>query len=156
MKVACVGLVLLLCSGIGLARTGHAKTESGSSGVEKTLIDAEQQFIDAAKKGDVAFFKQTLTSDFSYVSYDGQLYGRQDMVDQYVQPGTDIQPYEIKVVSAGDGVAIVTYNVVFRVPPSEDQGPPPRYQHFTTVWVKQGDAWKMKFQQMTADHWGDW
>jgi len=97
-----------------------------------------------------------LTSDFSYVSYDGQLYGRQDMVDQYVQPGTDIQPYEIKVVSAGDGVAIVTYNVVFRVPPSEDQGPPPRYQHFTTVWVKQGDAWKMKFQQMTAAHWGDW
>ena len=31
-----------------------------------------------------------------------------------------------------------------------------RYQHFSTVWVKQGDAWKMKFQQMTASHWGDW
>jgi hypothetical protein len=65
-------------------------------------------------------------------------------------------PYEMRVVSAGEGVAIVTYNVVLRVPPSEDQGPPPRYQHFTTVWVKQGDIWKMKFQQMTAAHWGDW
>jgi hypothetical protein len=62
----------------------------------------------------------------------------------------------MRVVSAGEGVAIVTYNVVLRVPPSEDQGPPPRYQHFTTVWVKQGDVWKMKFQQMTAAHWGDW
>ena len=156
MKFMAVGLLLLASSGVCLARIGQAKTEGGSGGVEKTLIDAEQRFIDAAKKGDITFFKQTLTSDFSYVSYDGQLYGRQDMVDQYVQPGTDIQPYEIKVVSAGDGVAIVTYNVVFRVPPSEDQGPPPRYQHFTTVWVKQGDAWKMKFQQMTASHWGDW
>jgi hypothetical protein len=156
MKFMAVGLLLLASSGVGLARIGQAKTERGSSGIEKTLIDAEQRFIDATKKGDIPFFKQTLTSDFSYVSYDGQLYGRQDMVDQYVQPGTDIQPYEIRVVSAGDGVAIVTYNVVFRVPPSEDQGPPPRYQHFTTVWVKQGDAWKMKFQQMTAAHWGDW
>lgn len=156
MKFMAVGLLLLASTGVGLARIGQAKTESGSSGLEKTLIDAEQRFIDAAKKGDITFFKRALTSDFSYVSYDGQLYGRQDMVDQYVQPGTDIQPYEIKVVSAGDGVAIVTYNVVFRVPPSEDQGPPPRYQHFTTVWVKQGDAWKMKFQQMTSAHWGDW
>jgi hypothetical protein len=156
MKVGCLALIILLCSGIGLARTAQTKTESEPSASEKTLIDAEQRFIDAAKRGDAAFFKQNLTSDFTYVSYDGQLYGRQDMVDQYAQPGTNIQPYELKVVPAGDGVAIVTYNVVFRVPPSEDQGPPPRYQHFTTVWVKQGDTWKMKFQQMTAAHWGDW
>ncbi|HXJ87944.1 MAG TPA: nuclear transport factor 2 family protein [Candidatus Binatia bacterium] len=155
MKSIALGL-LLLTSGIGLARIGQAKTESGPSGFEKTLLDAEHGFIAAAKKGDVAFFKQTLTSDFSYVSYDGQLYGRQEMVDEYAQPGSDIQAYEMKVVPAGEGVAIVTYNVVFRVPPAEDQGPPPRYQHFTTVWVKQGDSWKMKFQQMTAAHWGDW
>jgi hypothetical protein len=38
----------------------------------------------------------------------------------------------------------------------EDQGPPPRYQHFSTTWVKQGDVWKMKFQQMTVAHFGDW
>ena len=55
-----------------------------------------------------------------------------------------------------DDVAIVSYDVVFRVPPAEDQGPPPRYQHFSTVWVKQSGEWKMKFQQMTASHWGDW
>ena len=98
----------------------------------------------------------TLADDFSFVEFDGQLYGRQDMLDQFAHGGIDIQPYEMKVVSLGDDVAIVTYNVVFRIPPSEDQGPPPRYQHFSTVWVKQGDAWKMKFQQMTAAHWGDW
>jgi hypothetical protein len=65
-------------------------------------------------------------------------------------------PYETKVILPGEGVGVVTYNVVLRVPPAEDQGPPPRYQHFSTLWVKQGDMWKMKFQQRTASHWGDW
>ena len=156
MKFGSAAFVLLLCSGVGFARIGQPKSNSAPSAFEQTLIDGEKSFIAAAKRGDATFFKQTLTSDFSYVSYDGQLYDRQEMVDQYSQAGSDIQPYEMRVVSAGDGVALVTYNVVFRVPPSEDQGPPPRYQHFTTVWVKQGDSWKMKFQQMTAAHFGDW
>ena len=155
MRSGLVALVLF-CSALSLARSAQTPAEAPTTEFEQTLMTAEKSFINAAKKGDIGFFKQTLTSDFSFVSYDGQLYGRQDMIDQYTQPGTDIMPYEMKVVSAGDGVAIVTYNVVFRVPPAEDQGPPPRYQHFTTVWVKQGDAWKMKFQQMTASHWGDW
>lgn len=148
--------VLLLCSAIGFARSLQAKGEKPPNEFEQTLMNAEKSFIAAAKKGDVSFFKQSLTSDFSFVSFDGQLYDRQDMIDQYNQPGTDILPYEMKVVSAGEDAAIVTYNVVFRVPQAEDQGPPPRYQHFTSVWVKQGDVWKMKFQQMTASHWGDW
>ena len=155
MKHGCV-LVLLLGSVVGFARSGQTGADKALSPFEQTLVTAEKSFIEAAKKGDVAFFKHTLTDDFSFVSYDGQLYERRDMLEQYDQPGSDIQPYEMKVVAAGDGVAIVTYNVVFRVPPAEDQGPPPRYQHFTTVWVKQGDEWKMKFQQMTASHWGDW
>jgi|SRR5579859_3470723 len=123
---------------------------------EQTLVEAEKGYLAAAKKGDTAFFKHTLTDDFSFVSYDGQLYERQEMIDQVTGGGSDIMPYEMKVISIGDDAAIVTYNVVFRVPASEDQGPPPRYQHFSTLWVKQGDTWKMKFHQMTASHWGDW
>jgi hypothetical protein len=119
-------------------------------------MDAEKGFIAAAKKGDVAFFKRTLADDFSFVAFDGQLYTRQEMLDQFTEGGFNIMPYEMKVIPLGDTAAIVTYNVVLTVPVSEDQGPPPRYQHFSTVWVKQGDAWKMKFQQMTANHWGDW
>ena len=156
MKRGCVAVCLILCSATVFARAGRAKTDKVPSEFEQTLMTAEKGFIDAAKKGDVAFFKRTLADDFSFVSFDGQLYNRQEMLDQYSQAGTDILPYEMKVVSAGEGVVIVTYNVVYRVPAAEDQGPPPRYQHFTTVWVKQSDVWKMKFQQMTASHWGDW
>lgn len=149
-------VLLLFCSALSFARVGLRSAEKEPSAFEQSLMTAEKSFIQAAKKGDVGFFKRTLTDDFTFVQFDGQLYSRQDMLDQFAQGGTDILPYEMKIVSAGEGVAIVTYNVVFRVPPAEDQGPPPRYQHFTTVWVKQGDTWKMKFQQMTASHWGDW
>ena len=135
---------------------GQSAPPKPLSPLEQSLMDAEKSFVTAAKKGDVAYFKRTLTDDFSFVQFDGQLYDRQDMLDQFGDGGLDLQPYDMKVVTAGEGVAIVTYDVVLRVPPVEDQGPPPRYQHFSTVWVKQGDTWKMKFQQMTASHWGDW
>jgi hypothetical protein len=148
--------VMLLCCAVPVASFGQATAPKPLSPLEQSLMDAEKGFVAAAKKGDVAFFKRTLTDDFSFVQFDGQLYDRQDMLDQFGDGGLNLQPYDMKVVTAGDGVAIVTYDVVLRVPPTEDQGPPPRYQHFSTVWVKQGDAWKMKFQQMTASHWGDW
>lgn len=156
MKHSYAVFVLILCSSMALARGGRTTQDKPATPFEQMLMDEEKGFIAAAKKGDVAFFKNTLTSDFSFVAFDGQLYERQDMIDQFGQGGVDLLPYEMKVVSAGDDVAIVTYNVVLRVPAAEDQGPPPRYQHFSTVWVKQGDVWKMKFQQMTTAHWGDW
>lgn len=157
MKSGLVVLVILVFCVGAVPGFGQANAPAKPlSPLEQTLMGAEKSFVEAAKKGDLAFFKNTLTNDFSFVSFDGQLYERQDMLDQLSGGGLDLLPYDMKVVPAGDGVAIVTYDVVLRVPPAEDQGPPPRYQHFSTVWVKQGDAWKMKFQQMTASHWGDW
>jgi hypothetical protein len=150
---ACLACLWLVCGVCAQNTNAPAKPLSP---LEQELMSAEKSFVDAAKKGDVAFFKSTLTDDFSFVAFDGQLYNRQDMLDQFTGGGLNLQPYDMKVVMAAEGVAIVTYDVVLRVPPSEDQGPPPRYQHFSTVWVKQGDLWKMKFQQMTASHWGDW
>ena len=157
MKSAFVVVIVLIGCAVTFAGTGQANAPaSPPTAFEQTLMDSEKGFIEAAKKGDVAFFKRTLTDDFSFVAFDGQLYERQDMLDQFSSGGFNLMPYEMKVVQASDSVAIVTYNVVLTVPASEDQGPPPRYQHFSTLWVKQGDAWKMKFQQMTASHWGDW
>jgi hypothetical protein len=157
MKYGCVAFIVCLCSAVGFAGTGQANAPTRPlSPLEQTLMSAEKSFVEAAKKGDIAFFKRTLTDDFSFVAFDGQLYDRQDMLDQFAGGGVDLLPYDMKVFSTGDDAAIVTYDVVLRVPAAEDQGPPPRYQHFSTVWVKQGDVWKMKFQQMTVSHWGDW
>lgn len=156
MKKGFVACLVLLCAACTVSAQSANAPAKPLSPVEQTLVDAEKSFVAAAKKGDIAYFKRTLTDDFSFVAFDGQLYGRQDMLDQFGGGGLDLLPYDMKVVTAGDGVAIVTYDVVLRVPAAEDQGPPPRYQHFSTVWVKQGDVWRMKFQQMTASHWGDW
>lgn len=151
--IAWLGLLCLACSVNAQVANAPAKALSP---LEQTLMSAEKSFVEAAKKGDVGFFKRTLTDDFSFVGIDGQLGDRQAMVDQYSEAGQNLQPYGMKVVAAGEDAAIVTYDAVVQVPPVQDQGPPPRYQHFSTVWVKHGDAWKMKFQQTTAAHWGDW
>jgi len=155
MKSALITAILLACCALSVAGQANAPAKPLSP-FEQTLIDAEKGFVEAAKKGDAAFFKKSLADDFSFVAFDGQLYSRQDMLDQFAGGGLDLLPYDMKVLQAGEGVGIVTYDVVLRVPASQDQGPPPRYQHFSTVWSKQGDVWKMKFQQMSVSHWGDW
>jgi len=157
MRYGFAAFTILLCCAVPAAGFGQAAAPAKPpSALEQTLMAAEKSYVEAAKKRDVTFFKRTLTDDFSFVAFDGQLYERQDMIDQLAQGGIDLLPYNMKVVTVGEGVAIVTYDVVLRVPAAADQGPPPRYQHFSTVWVKQGDAWKMKFQQMSVSHWGDW
>src|ERR1700759_2587625 len=122
MKVALAVTLSLFSCAISFAALGQGKTsEKPPTAVEQSAMDAEKSFIVAAKKGDAAFFKRTLSDDFSFVSFDGKVYERQAMIDQYGEPGTEILPYEMKVLIPGDGVAIVPYNVVLRVPPVEDQ-----------------------------------
>ena len=154
-RLSVIFLLMFSLTNITVLAKGK-EADRAPSPFEQTLLAAENTFIQAAKNGDAAYFKRTLTDDFSYVGYDGQLAERQQMIDDHSDPGYNVMPYNMKVVSLGENAGIVTYDVVLRVPASEDQGPPPRYQHFSTVWVKQGDVWKMKFQQMTASHWGDW
>ncbi len=125
--------------------------------LEQTAITNEKTLIEAKKKDDGAFFKRTLSPDFSLVGVDGKLLEGQEAVDNLGDSGlVELTPYDIKVVALGDDGAIVTYDAIVREAPEEDQGPPPRYQHFSSVWVKHGDQWKLKFHQATAAQWGDW
>jgi hypothetical protein len=127
------------------------------SALEQSAIANEKNLIEAKKKDDAAFFKRTLSQNFSLVGIDGQLLeGREAAENLGDSDLVELTPYDIKVVALGDDAAIVTYDAIVREKPEEDQGPPPRYQHFSSVWVKQGDQWKLKFHQATAAHWGDW
>ena len=126
------------------------------SPLDQGLITAEKTFIAAAKKHDADYFKRTLTDDYFFVGYDGQLHDRQEVLGERSSESMDLTPYDMKVVELGQNTAIVTYDVILQVPPAEDQGPPPRYQHWSSVWTRQADQWKLKFQQSTPTHWGDW
>ena len=155
MKNALTGLIALFlaCTASAQMAPAHAKTFTPQ---EQALIGTEKNFLAAVKKGDAAFLKRTFTDDYAFVGFDGQISSREETLDMMSDGGMDIAPYNFKVVSAGDNTAIVTYDAVLQVPPAEDQGAPPRYQHFSSVWVKQGAEWKLKFQQTTPTHWGDW
>jgi hypothetical protein len=124
--------------------------------LEQAVLGAEKSFLAAVKKGDPAFLKRTFTDDYFFVGFDGEVADREETLDMLGDGGLDILPYNFKVVAEGDSTAIVTYDVVLQVPPVEDQGPPPRYQHFSSLWVKRAGEWKLKFQQATPSHWGDW
>lgn len=155
MKYGLIVFMILFGCAFSIAQQANAP-EKPLSPLEQTLIDNEKKFVAAAKKGDAEFFKRTLADDFHAVLFDGGLADRKEMIGMLSGGGLDLLPYDMEVLSISDDSAIVTYDVVLRVPPSQDEGPPPRYQHFSTLWVRQGDVWKMKFQQMTVANYGDW
>ena len=156
MKVGLVSYAIFLLASVVLS-SAQAAPAKDLSPLEQTLVASEKSLIEAKKKDNVAFFKRTLSEDFTLVGVDGELHQRQEAMDELGDSGLlELTAYDIKVVAVGENAAIVTYNAIVRKAPEEDQGPPPRYQHFSSVWVKQGDAWKLKFHQATAAHWGDW
>jgi hypothetical protein len=148
-------LVLFL---LGASISGAAQAASNApTSLAQTLVSNEKALIEAKKKDDQSFFKRTLAEDFTLVEVDGTLHESQEAAGELGDSGLlELSPYNIKVVALGEAGGIISYDAVVREAPQEDQGPPPRYQHFSSVWVKQGDQWKLKFHQSTAAHWGDW
>jgi hypothetical protein len=127
------------------------------SSLEQTAIANEKSLIEAKKKDDAAFFKRTLSQGFSLVGVDGKLLEGQEAADNLGDSSLlELTPYDIRVVAHSDDTTIITYDAIVREAPEEDQGPPPRYQHFSSVWVKRSGQWKLEFHQATAAHWGDW
>ena len=157
MKCAWMGCAVLFSATVIPGFAQAPLPAKPTSPMEQALIASEKGLIEAKKKDDRALLKRTVTDDFSLVGVDGTLLQKQEAVDDLGDSGLiEIMTYNIKVVPVGEDAAIVTYDAVVRKKPEEDQGPPPRYQHFSSVWVKLGEAWKLKFHQATAAHWGDW
>jgi hypothetical protein len=149
-------VLFVVCCSLSIATAQSSPVEKPLTALEQSMIGSEKTFIAAAKKGDGAYFKRTLTDDYSMVGSDGQLHDREETLGEFSSGGIDLMPYNISVVALSDSAVIVTYDVVMQIPATEDQGPPPRYQRWSTTWIRQGDQWKIKFQQSTPTHWGDW
>ncbi|HEY6770031.1 MAG TPA: nuclear transport factor 2 family protein [Candidatus Sulfotelmatobacter sp.] len=134
-----------------------AQTATTLTPHQQALFANEKNLIEAKKKDDAAFFKRTLAENFTLVGIDGKLLEHQEALDELGDSGlVELTPYDVRIIEPGDNVVIVSYDAILRKAPEEDQGPPPRYQHFSSIWVKQGGQWKLQFHQTTAQHWGDW
>lgn len=150
--------VFLFCYFVAAAVTAQTTAAPRTpSPFEQAAVANEKNLIEAKKKDDAPFFKRMLSQDFSLVGVDGRLLQGQEAADNLGDSDpVELTPYDIKVVALADDAAIVTYDAIVREKPEEDQGPPPRYQHFSSAWVQQSGQWKLKFHQATAAHWGDW
>jgi hypothetical protein len=126
--------------------TVDAKTLSP---LEQQLISFEKAIPEAQKKHDIDFYKHTLTDDFVAVGTDAKLHAKEEILEDL--RSTDLveyRPYDIQVVQLNDGAAVVTYDVIIQMSRYDEDIP--RYQHISSIWVKMGDEWKLKFQQATA------
>jgi len=158
MKSSWLSWVFLFCyiATSPLAAQTPAATRTLSP-LEQSALANEKNLIEAKKKDDALFFKRTLSQDFSLVGVDGKLLQGQEAAANLGDSNLlELTPYDMKVVALADDAAIVTYDAIVGEKPEEDQGPPPRYQHFSSAWVKPAGQWKLKFHQATAAHWGDW
>jgi hypothetical protein len=147
-------LVVLVLSAVWLRGSTPAAAQSPDDAKARPpladqLIALEKSLPDAEKHHDRDFYKRSLTDDFISVGTDGKIHDRDEILGDL--PSTQLieyRPYDIQVVPLNDGAALVTYDVIIRLEHYDDETP--RYQHISSVWVKQGDQWKLRFQQATA------
>jgi hypothetical protein len=153
--LAICAILVVLClsvfSLVGLGPVGaHVSDDAKAlSPTAEELIALEKALPEAQKKHDRDFYKRTLSEDFVSVGTDGKVHPREEILGDLPSTQlTEYRPYNIQVVPLNDGAAVVTYDAIVRMEHYDDETP--RYQHISSIWVKQGDQWKLKFQQATA------
>ncbi len=113
-----------------------------------TLLEQEKAFINAQMHGDAAPMARLLTDDFVLVDTAGHNVSRAELLGE-----GDIKQYAIyqpRTLVLNDGAVMLSYNVIVGETPVDEDSHVHRYQRVTTIWVKQGADWKMKFHQAAA------
>ena len=127
-----------------------AQTGTSPALLQQGLIAQTQAVAQAQKSKDGDTLKRLLTDNFQQVGSEGKLHDKDDFTgDAKDGKLTGYTLYNFKFLSIDDNAAIVTYDAVIHMTEGDDLLAP-RYQHFSDVWVKQGDQWRLRFQQATA------
>jgi len=127
----------------------RSSDEAPPGALAEQLVSLEKALSEAQKKHDRDFYKRTLTDDFISIGTDGKVHPKDEILGDFASTElAEYRPYNIQVVQLNDNAAIVTYDVIVRMVHYDDETP--RYQHVSSIWVKQGDQWRLKFQQATA------
>jgi hypothetical protein len=118
---------------------------------DQVIANAEREFVQAMDRGDVAAVKNAVADDFVGISSNGDTDSKADLLEgarlsKLPKPGEKPMIYFFSVVPLNEAAAVVTYDTV-------RPGDFPRYLHVSRTWVKQGDSWKLKFEQETPNLW---
>jgi hypothetical protein len=138
---------------LALTLSAHAQSptligDGPSDQLGASLLEQEKAFISAEMHGDATPFARLLTDDFVLVDTAGHNVSRAELLGEGELKHYAI--YEPKTFVLNDGAVMLSYNAIVGETPSDEDARIPRYQHVTTIWVKQGTDWKMKFHQAAA------
>jgi len=116
---------------------------------DSTLTANSKSFYEALLRKDAATVKRLTTDNLSIVWSDGKIHDRDALIDTLQEtPIQEYTPYKLRVLPVDANSAIVTYDCIIRMPEG-DTDIAPRYQHVSELWIKQGDDWKLRFEQFT-------
>ncbi|HZR55524.1 MAG TPA: nuclear transport factor 2 family protein [Terriglobales bacterium] len=135
---------------IFISVTAFTQSASHSSTpLEDALLANTRAIHEAQKTKNADLLKRILSDDFVEVGSEGHLHPRAEFVEE-ARDGElkDYNLYNFNVHSVDENTAIVTYNAIIQMPEG-DTGAAPRYQIFSDLWIKDGENWKLKFQQAT-------
>ena len=154
VAIATSTLLLTFCTSLWLASAMHASSASSqnahaSDPVAEELVAREKALSDALKKHDRGAYKNLLTDNFLSIGADGKVHPKDELMSDFAS--TDLleyRLYNIQVVPLNPDASVITYDVIVRMAHYDDETP--RYQHVSSIWLKQAGDWKLKFQQATA------
>jgi hypothetical protein len=142
---------LMLCVALLLshAHAGPKNNPQSISPFAQQLLDLERNFADAERRHDRDFVKRTLTDDFLSINSNGETHSKAEILSDVSDDARlEYRIYNAQVVPVNENAAVVTYDVIVRMVHYDEDTP--RYQRVSSIWVKQGSEWKLKFQQATA------
>jgi ribonuclease HI len=117
---------------------------------ENVLIANTNVLAQALKTKDLGLLNRTLTEDFHEVWSDGHLHAKAEILGELQEaPIQEFSPYNLRVLPVSDGVALVTYDCILKMPEGDPPNLAPRYQHLSDLWIRQGGQWRLRFRQFT-------
>ena len=137
-------IIVVICG--ALSSFTHA--QAGSS-LADTLIAKSKAIPQLMKAKDVEGLKSLLADDFRIVGSEGRIHGKGEILGA-VQEGflQDFIFYNPQVIQVDADTALVTYNLIVTIPEGDDLLAP-RYQKVSDLWERQGNDWRLKFEQAT-------
>jgi hypothetical protein len=138
--------------GITFCAAGFAQTTSQPGTPDplaEMLIAKSKAVPQAVHAKDVKALNELLAADFKIVGSEGRLHDRGELLGA-AQEGAlhDFMFYNPQLIKIGDDSAVVTYNLIVTLPEGDDLFAP-RYQRVSDLWVRQGNDWRLKFEQAT-------
>src|SRR5713226_3780272 len=97
MLIVVFPMLLLPCLTLGQTKEKKEKPKPvGGGSVEQAVLKLEDEWVDAAKKGDVAFYEKNLSNDFINIFGNGQMATKAELVSALKSGEMKFDTFDVK------------------------------------------------------------